>query len=79
MNQKNIEVVKLDIWRNFENLGQFYYLEICHYIDGSIQAFANKRPGKVQTIIEEFPIGNGRDDCDPTIAAIKAFENIEYQ
>jgi hypothetical protein len=79
MNKKNIEIVRMDIWRNFEHKGQWYYIEIFHYIDGTIQAFANKRPGKVQTIIEEFPIGISRDDCDPTIAAIKAIENIENQ
>lgn len=79
MNKKNIEIVKLDIWRNFEHTGQLYYLEIFHYIDGSIQAFANKSPGKVQTIIEEFPIGIGRDDCDPTIAAIQAIDTLQNQ
>ncbi|MEH7180525.1 hypothetical protein [Neobacillus vireti] len=76
MNKKNIEIVKLDIWRKFESNGQLYNVEIFHYIDGSIQAFANKRPGKVQNLSEEFPIGIGRDDHNPTRAAIQAIKNI---
>jgi hypothetical protein len=66
MNNKNIEIVKLDILRNFEYKGQFYYIEIFHYTDGTIQAFANKSPGKVQYISEEFPIGIGRNEYNPT-------------
>jgi hypothetical protein len=72
----NIEIVKMDIWRKFEHNGQLYYIEVFHYIDGTIQAFANKKSGKVQHIFEDFPIGIGRDDYDPTKAAIQAIENI---
>jgi hypothetical protein len=79
MDKKNSEIIKMDIWRRFEYKGQLYYIEVFHYIDGTIQAFANKRPGKVQHISEEFPIGNGRDDQDPTKAAIQAINNIHYQ
>jgi hypothetical protein len=79
MDKKNIEIVKLDIWRKFENNGQLYYIEVFHYTDGTIQAFANKRPGKVQYIFEDFPIGIGRDDHDPTKAAIQAIDNIHNQ
>ncbi|MEH7276103.1 hypothetical protein [Neobacillus vireti] len=79
MNKKNIEIVKLDIWRKFESNGQLYYVETFHYIDGTIQAFANKRSGKVQHLIEEFPIGIGRDDHNPTKAAIQAIINIQHQ
>jgi hypothetical protein len=79
MNKKNIEMIKMDIWKKFEFKGQFYYIEIFHYIDGTVQAFANIQPGKVQHILEEFPIGIGRDDQDPTKAAIQAIDNIQYQ
>ena len=79
MNKENIEIVKMDICRNFNYHGELYYIEVFHYIDGTIQAFANKRPGKVQHISEEFPIGNGRDDQDPTKAAIQAINNIHDQ
>jgi hypothetical protein len=79
MNKKKIEIVKLDIWRTFESNGQLYYVEIFHYIDGTIQAFANKRPVKVQHLSEEFPIGIGRDDHNPTKAAIQAINNIHHQ
>jgi hypothetical protein len=79
MNKKNIEIVKMDIWRKFNHKGQLYYIEIFRYIDGTIQAFANKRSGKVQHISEEFLIGIGRDDHDPTKAAIQAIDNIQYQ
>jgi hypothetical protein len=64
MKKKNIEIGKMDIWRKFEYKGQLYYIEVFHYTDGTIQAFANNRPGKVQHINEEFPIGIGRDDND---------------
>ncbi|MCM3693217.1 hypothetical protein [Neobacillus niacini] len=63
----------------FEFKGQVYYIEVFHYIDGTIQAFANIRPGKVQHILADFPIGIGRDDQDPTKAAIQAIDNIQYQ
>ena len=79
MNKKNLEIVKLDIWRKFEHEGQLYYIEVFQYIDGSVQAFANKRPGKVQHIFEDFPIGIGRDNHDPTKAAIQAIYDIEHQ
>jgi hypothetical protein len=79
MNWKNNEIVKLDIWRNFENHGQLYYIEVFHYIDGTIQAFANLKPGKVQLISEVFAIGIGRDDHNPTKAVIQAIDNIQYQ
>jgi hypothetical protein len=79
MNKKNSEIVKMDIWRKFEFKGQLYYIEIFHYIDGTIQAFANKRPGKVQHISEEFPIGIGRDGHEPTKAAILAINHIQFQ
>jgi hypothetical protein len=79
MNKKNIEVVKMDIWRNFEYQGELYYIEVFHYIDGTIQAFANKRSGKVQHISEEFPIGIGQDDHNPTKAAIQGINNILNQ
>jgi hypothetical protein len=75
----NIEMVKMDIWRNFEYDGDLHYIEVFHYIDGSIQAFASKRPGKVQHISEEFPIGIGQDDHDPIKAAIQAINNISNQ
>jgi hypothetical protein len=52
------------------------YIEVFHYIDGTIHAFANQKPGKVQHISEEFPIGIGRDDHDATRAAIQAINNI---
>jgi hypothetical protein len=79
MNKENIEIVKMDICRNFKYHGELYYIEVFHYIDGTIQAFANERPGIVQHILEEFPIGIGRDDHDPIKAAIKAIDNIQYQ
>jgi hypothetical protein len=79
MNKKNIEIIKMDIWKKFEFKGQFYYIEVFHYIDGSFQAFANKRSGKVQHISEEFPIGIGRDDHDSTKAAILAINHIQFQ
>ena len=79
MNKKNSEIVKLDIWRNFGNQGQLYYIEVFSYKDGTIQAFANNRPGKVQYISEEYPIGIGQDDHDPTKAAIQAINNILNQ
>lgn len=79
MNKKNIEIVRMDIWRTFEHKGQLYDLEIFHYIDGTIQAFANNRPEKVQHILEAFPIGIGHDDDNPTKAAIQAIDNIQYQ
>ena len=72
-------MVKLDIWRNFENQGQLYYIEVFYYKDGTIQAFANNSPGKVQHISEEYPIGIGQDDHDPTKAAIQAIYDIEHQ
>lgn len=72
----NTEIIKLDILRNFEYKGQIYYIEIFHYNDGTIQAFANIKPGKVQHIFEEFPIGQGRDDNDPKKAAVQAINNI---
>jgi hypothetical protein len=78
MNMKNSEIVKLDIWRKFESNGQLFYVEIFHYTDGTIQAFANKRPGKVQHLSEEFPIGIGRDDHNQTDAAIQAIINIQH-
>lgn len=76
MNKKNAKIVNLEIWRNFEYKGQLYYIEIFHYSDGTIQAFANKRPGKVQHISEESPIGHGLDDHDPKTAAVCAINNI---
>ncbi|MFP7299063.1 hypothetical protein [Neobacillus niacini] len=79
MNKKNIEIAKMDIWRRFEHEGQLYYIEIFHYTDGTIKAYANKRPGKVQHISEEFPIGIGRDGHDPEKAAIQAINNIANQ
>ncbi|MGX6444063.1 hypothetical protein ACWM35_12680 [Neobacillus sp. K501] len=79
MNKKNSEIVKMDIWRKFEYQGQLYYIEVFHFIDGTIQAFANKKPGKVQHLSEEFPIGSGRDNDDPTKAAIQAIGNIMKQ
>lgn len=79
MNKKNNEMVKLDIWRNFENQGRLYYIEVFYYRDGTIRAFAHVRPGKVQPITEEFPIGVGCDDRDPTKAAIQAINNIQNQ
>jgi hypothetical protein len=80
MNKKNIEIVKLDIWRKFNHSGQSYYIEVFHYTNGTLQAFANKRPGKkVQYIVEDFPIGIGQDDHDPKKVAIKAIDNIQYQ
>jgi hypothetical protein len=79
MNWKNNEIVKLDIWRSFENHGQLYYIEVFHYIDGTIQAFANVKPGKVQPISEVFAIGIGRDGHDPSKAAIRAINNILIQ
>jgi hypothetical protein len=79
MNRQHNEIIKMDIWRRFENNGQLYYIEVFHYIDGTIQAFANKKPGKVQYILEGFPIGIGRDEHDPTKAAIQAIDNIHYQ
>lgn len=79
MNKKNIEIVKLDIWRNFENQGQLYYIEVFYYKNRTIQAFAHLRPGKVQPISEEFPIGIGCDDRDPRKAAIQAIYNIKNQ
>ncbi|PAE32165.1 hypothetical protein [Bacillus sp. 7884-1] len=79
MHKKNSEIVKMDIWRKFEHKGHLYYIEVFHYIDGTIQAFANKRPGKVQHISEEFPIGIGRDDHEPTKAAILAINHIQFQ
>lgn len=79
MNKKTIEIVKLDIWKDFEHQGQLYYIEVFHYLDGTIQAFANKRPGKVQQMTEEFPIGLGRDGYNPTKAAIQAINNILNQ
>jgi hypothetical protein len=77
MIKKNVEIVKMDIWRKFEHNGQLYYIEVFHYTDGTIRAFANIKPGKVQHIFEDFPIGIGRDDHDPTKAAIQAIGNIE--
>lgn len=79
MNKKNSEIVKLDIWKRFENDGQLYYIEVFHYQDGSIQAFANNSPDKVQHISEEFPIGIGYDHHYPTKAAIQAISNIQNQ
>ena len=79
MNKKNIEIIKMDIWRNFEFQGELCYIEVFHYIDGTIQAFANKRPDKDQHISEEFPIGIGRDEYNPTTAAIQAIDSIHYQ
>ncbi|MFB3164528.1 hypothetical protein ABLO26_24510 [Neobacillus sp. 179-J 1A1 HS] len=79
MNKKNIEIINVDILRNFKYQGQSYYIEIFHYIDGSIQAFANKRSSKVQHISEEFPIGRGWDPNDPTKAAVHAINNILNQ
>ncbi|MDQ0974622.1 hypothetical protein QFZ31_004500 [Neobacillus niacini] len=79
MNKKNIGIVKMNIWRKFENQNQLYYIEIFHYTDGTIQAFANKKPDKVQPISEEFPIGIGRDAHDPTKAAIQAINHILNQ
>lgn len=79
MNRQHNEIVKMDIWRRFENKGQVYYIEVFHYTNGTLQAFANKRPGKVQYIVEDFPIGIGRDDHDPINAAIQAIDNIPYQ
>jgi hypothetical protein len=79
LNKKNSEIVKLDIWRNFENQGQLYYIEVFYYKDGTIQAFANNSPGKVRHISEEYPIGIGQDDHDPTKAAIQAINNILNQ
>lgn len=77
MNKKNIEIVKMDMWRKFEHNGQFYYIEVFHYTDGTIQAFANIKPGKVQHIFEDFPIGIGRDGDNPIKAAIQAIGNIQ--
>ena len=77
MIKKNIEIVKMDIWTKFEHNGQLYYIEVFHYTDGTIQAFANKRPGKVQHIFEDFPIGIGRDEDNPIKAAIQAIGNIQ--
>jgi hypothetical protein len=71
--------ILVDIWRKFENEGQLYYIEVFHYIDGTIQAFANKRPGKVQHISEELSIGIGLDDHNPTKDAIQAIDNILNQ
>lgn len=79
MNYKNIEINNVDILRNFEYKDQSYYIEIFHYIDGTIQAFANKRPSKIQHILEDFPIGNGWDVSDPTKAAVNAINNILNQ
>ncbi|MBY0145107.1 hypothetical protein [Neobacillus niacini] len=79
MDKKNSEIVKVNIWRKFENEGQIYYVEVFHYTDGTIQAFANKRPGKVQHIFEDFQIGIGRDDHEATKAAIQAIHNIPNQ
>ena len=79
MNMKNIEIVKLDIWRKFEHQGQLYYIEVFYYKDGTICASANKKPGKVQHIFEDFPIGRGQDDHDPIKAAIQAINNIQHQ
>jgi hypothetical protein len=78
MNKKNSEIVKMDIWKNFENKGQLYYIEVFHYLDGTIQAFANKKPSKVQHILEEFPIGIGSHHDDSTKAAIQAINNIQF-
>jgi hypothetical protein len=78
MHKKNIEIVTMNIWRKFEYNGQLYYIEVFHYIDGTIQTFANKRPGKVQHISEEFPIGIGSDHDDSTKAAIQAINNIQF-
>jgi hypothetical protein len=75
----NIEIVKMDIWRNFEYDGELYYIEVFYYTDGTIQAFANKKSGKVQHIFEDFPIGIGRDNHRATKAAIKAITNIFNQ
>ncbi|MFB3170057.1 hypothetical protein P5G62_023410 [Neobacillus sp. 179-C4.2 HS] len=41
--------------------------------------YANLRPGIVQHISEEFQIGIGRNDHDPTKAAIEVINNIQYQ
>jgi hypothetical protein len=79
MDIKKSEIVKVDIWRKFEKEGQMYYIEIFHYTDGTVQAFANKKPGKVQHIFEDFPIGIGRDDHDPFKATIQAIDNIQIQ
>lgn len=79
MNKKNSEIVKMDIWRKFEHQGQLYYIEVFYHTDGTIQAFANKKPGKVQHLSEEFPIGIGRDNHDSTKAAIQAIDNILNQ
>jgi hypothetical protein len=79
MDKKTIDIVKMDIWRKFEHEGHLYYIEVFHYLDGTIQAFANKSPDKVQHISEEFPIGIGRDDHDPKKAAIQAINNIQNQ
>ncbi|MFS0777646.1 hypothetical protein ABC255_16800 [Neobacillus sp. 3P2-tot-E-2] len=79
MNNRTIEIINLDIWKNYEYKGQQYYIEIFHYSDGTIQAFANKRANKVQHILEEFPIGHGWDDDDPKRAAVQAINNILIQ
>jgi hypothetical protein len=79
MHKKQLEIIKLDILRNFEYNDQVYYIEIFHYVDGSIKAFANKRAGKVQHISEDFPFGCGWDHHDPTKAAIQAINNILNQ
>jgi hypothetical protein len=73
------EIINLDILRNFEYNNQLYYIEVFHYSDGTIQAFANKKPNKVQHIIEDFPIGHGWDDHDSTNAAVQAINNIPNQ
>ncbi|MDM5329855.1 hypothetical protein [Neobacillus sp. CF12] len=79
MNKKNIEIINVEVWKKFEHEGQYYYIEVFYYIDGTVQAFANKKPDKVQHISEEFPIGIGRDEHDSTKAAIQAIYNIANQ
>lgn len=79
MNNRKTDVIDVDIWRNFEYNGQLYYIEVFHYTNGNIKAFANTKPSKVQHIFEDFPIGIGWDEHDPTKAAVEAINNILNQ
>jgi hypothetical protein len=37
MDKMTIEIVKMDIGRKFEHEGHLYYIEVFHYLDGTIQ------------------------------------------
>ena len=75
------KIVQMKTWNSFEYQGSYYYIEIFHFSNNTVKAFAKKTNPFNNGVLADLdqPIGTGSDPINPTKATIKAIHNLRQQ